>query len=952
MLSFKKIFNESPDHVRASNLLLHWTDEDTVTFMVTPELWIFSDGYQITHADIFQSIINQNIWKSNNKKQWSFKGHQSRLIADAYSKGNWNKLTNVFAQAQEKGLTKYLTNRSYFMNFYSQNNSNEEILVGRYWKGKNICSLWNAIDEINPAEIQSLFKFIESVQGNLETLKIEISGYMYSAQELTKTGTPEFKTRWSSSETHKLDPAQMHTMSPELKRKYLERIGAKPKVQNVSFKDRYLKGESVVHESPDRVVIPDPDDDDPFQDNEAGFWDGFTFYSHRNFLALQKNKSERFTHQDLSTVIVDYMKENPENLQTETPVELKDHDTYILLKGNLSFLKDDISIFGKARFNHSTLKYFLDHHILMGRVWPKYKIVSFWNPVKYLNEKDLDLAANLLQTYYNLDPQTMIWDIRMSDEQWTTILSELSNEDLAILPSKRLHESNFVSLTFSVLKKIVTNTHIDIKKQKEKQKKEQEEDIKLLRDLGLQPHTISPELKGQVLKQQGAVPKKPLDIRDKFLRGESFKTIFKMVQESPDQLGDIDFTQGLTFIYTPNYQAWSNKAHDTHIHWTFADKLQSLYEQKKHKKEDMTSPLKLTLPVSNVYSEWGNFHFEGDLPLAVAQLQDGNRSKIIRRQGSDLIILGRYFPQIKTVSLWNPAEYLNKNIILSLREFIHEKYNAPLTVKFEVPIIKGRKEDLDDMFLEELPFHTFSTHALINFVEKNPLSSRKEIQAQSNIHTLSPEIKGQVMKQQGIKPKIPLDFKDKYLRGESFHYIFQTIEESPDHIYRDADTIVDYQDGLSYSGYFFPGKNWWILGKDEPNDGGHHILRRKIQDQDTTLLSNYDYREDNSYFLARLPDAIQMRLFHLDKVFTKWGPITEYTPEFKKAIVDMIQGLNQDPKEWQFEIPDKDNNKYILLSWEEFENLNPGKASEIKPTPSAQLLQIKKYNLDRKLQGD
>lgn len=224
----------------------------------------------------------------------------------------------------------------------------------------------------------------------------------------------------------------------------------------MKFEELY---KTIITEDPDVPTVPE---DHPAYGKHLAPSnpDATTFVLYNDFRLIDSTHrfkyKQRNYHGMLFTDLYYYM-ENPKR-------GLKD----IIMKGNIpEQLKEKM-----PWDRDSMLSYFPE--LILGRIWRRSKFIAFWNTKQYV-KKQFPNIINFIKYDMGANPTQFTFDIEDEPYSYEEAIKEMS-------PRARITSSNYSAINRGI-------------------------------------HELSPEIKGQVMKELGVQPKVPVDIRDKYVRG-------------------------------------------------------------------------------------------------------------------------------------------------------------------------------------------------------------------------------------------------------------------------------------------------------------------------------------------------------------------------------------------------------------------------------------------------
>mgnify|MGYP001008518813 CR=1 FL=1 len=267
----------------------------------------------------------------------------------------------------------------------------------------------------------------------------------------------------------------------------------------ISFKTYFY---SLIKESPD--TLPNAHWTDP---------DARAFIVHPDFFCLAMVKGVK--HSDMLIKLNELVANHQGNIVQ--PVK----EGGILYQGNFSQIEPVLN-FTKNGNRSYLLKY--SHHkklgVLVGRIWVDKKEISFWNNIQDVNLNSINKVLNVIEQYFHRDLSTFTWEVFEKEnpgeqpKEATYTLDELEDRLQEDTDDQEYEDVSDHGET------AVTQTH--------GQKNPQWDKL----------HLTPPDKKGQAMKKMGIVPKKPIDIKDRYKLGlESFKPHFyQTILEMPQRI--------------------------------------------------------------------------------------------------------------------------------------------------------------------------------------------------------------------------------------------------------------------------------------------------------------------------------------------------------------------------------------------------------------------------------
>lgn len=215
-----------------------------------------------------------------------------------------------------------------------------------------------------------------------------------------------------------------------------------------------------------------------------------------------------------------------------------------------------------------------------------------------------------------------------------------------------------------------------------------------------------------------------------------FGELYSILYESPDLYTFNKNTEDARLLKWLSFDAVCFIATDHNVFWewgiTHGDIIQNFNDLADHKKIESFKASNSDDPTLEEF-----IHFMDNM--------GGGRDSILRNVPG--VIMGRLWSEAKVISFWNPITHFNPINIKTIIEFISKnKLGDPQSYTYEVQSLKFTYEQ----FLE---IHT------IKFTTSSKFDPH-------TIHTINPALKGKVMKQQGIKPKMPIPIHQKYQNME------------------------------------------------------------------------------------------------------------------------------------------------------------------------------------------
>lgn len=300
-------------------------------------------------------------------------------------------------------------------------------------------------------------------------------------------------------------------------------------------------------------------------------------------------------------------------------------------------------------------------------------------------------------------------------------------------------------------------------------------------------HLVSPENKGEVMKNMGIKPKQALGAERRFAMGESqeFKDFFQEAMTgkrertyTPD---DIYNKPGAhTFLFHGHTKAYFDGDRDfslTHGHLLILMKKHILKQNKYDFQPDPWLNAK-SLKLAENY-----FHLEGPIDDSLIEYFQKERSETYMLRHNilnsvDGVFLGRIWKSenlfTTIMAFWNdPTEFfpIDKKTVL---EFFKIYNTDPTNFHFTFTRDKYSEMTYDEFFgIQELP---------------KP-EQKKPSNTSNIVHTLPPEQKGLVMKDMGIKPKPAKGIFQRFAFGENLEFKDFYLEATQNFIDKIKDSI-------------------------------------------------------------------------------------------------------------------------------------------------------------------
>lgn len=402
--------------------------------------------------------------------------------------------------------------------------------------------------------------------------------------------------------------------------------------------------------------------------------------------------------------------------------------------------------------------------MLVGRVWPEHKIISFWNEQRDV----IKLWANVRKMF--VDNTKALGDLRSYKIDW--VEREESSDPFASAgtlegPEQKTGNEPEVNGQMNFFEKIF-NTPVLLDRLSSAK----------LKQIRNKVHVMEPELKAQIMKaNHGALVNKGAEIADKLgMSVAEFRSLWSLdentLNEDPDNVDTNDDNlhynddDTVAFFCTKNYSIIAPRK----THWEIMEEIRKIrlnQTSEKFQDEEMV--------VSNDYElEKDIFDTDSNLHKFLDKPKGNFRSDISG------FISGRLWTASKTISFWNnQIDVLNNWEAVeqmfndhSRRIGILDKYNVDFIERdsSEIPLTPAKsiskpknnvkvgsdrfatEPTLDTTDYENLP--TIDADKQLNFFDKifrNPilldkLSSAQLKKIQNKIHVMPPELKAQIMK--------------------------------------------------------------------------------------------------------------------------------------------------------------------------------------------------------------
>lgn len=289
------------------------------------------------------------------------------------------------------------------------------------------------------------------------------------------------------------------------------------------------------------------------------------------------------------------------------------------------------------------------------------------------------------------------------------------------------------------------------------------------------------------------------------------------------------------------------------------------------------------------------------------------------------MIIGRIDLRKKLVSVWNSYSRIYSEDIRKLLK-IPELYNEnPKEYKFQ---------------FYESEFYSYDD--VVNQRVEKPKSFSSDLSAKI-VHNVNPVLKHQVLKNLGVRPKVPLGAQQRFQMGESL------IKENPDHIRprlnpsSNNGNAIRYDNTSNleecYSVFFYKNPNneyKYFYRKDDNSEAGHDNLTTKLK---MTALNYFDKSDiiseepiEEVYQNFSRMSAVELRVWKINKICSFWN-------SYDKNLVDVtfrvLKRLHQNPKDYIFETNSRTyspnfDDEYVY-SYKEFSSGKKEETEEKKP---------------------
>lgn len=256
----------------------------------------------------------------------------------------------------------------------------------------------------------------------------------------------------------------------------------------------------------------------------------------------------------------------------------------------------------------------------------------------------------------------------------------------------------------------------------------------------------------------------------------------KIVKESPDnyfhrQGNNVTkmehYAKGsCTFITTPSFKLWSRNAHTTHYDLCYATRCAILKAGYIHDLKKANAEY--------VIPSGANVFIQGNLLNYIDFFESGHIGRnglfLFAQTKNEEAMLGRIWTKQKIASFWNPLSLLKRSDLIPIIHFFQDilKINADdVTYEFT-----DNDETIDADPTAEAIFKNFTFKELCMKIhhQNNPPKEeiKKEEKPKFNIsnalHSIAPELKGNMLKAMGIKPKLPpLSIQQKFALNQDSH---------------------------------------------------------------------------------------------------------------------------------------------------------------------------------------
>lgn len=262
-------------------------------------------------------------------------------------------------------------------------------------------------------------------------------------------------------------------------------------------------------------------------------------------------------------------------------------------------------------------------------------------------------------------------------------------------------------------------------------------------------HTLPPEKKGEVLKAMGVKPKAPLGAQQRYAMGESFKEFFNESAEYVEgtvngKSVNASYSNGdaRAFIIEKDFNIIANN--EDNYHWELIAAIFNEQKRAKYKTHGIPSE-----------------EFLSKLPEITST--SNSRGNLLVK--CPYVIQGRLWLDKKCIGFWNKIGQLKENFSYIVKLFNDNNINP-------------------DEFIWEIPGYdnlvTFEDFKKELNIAPSPTEKSNEVEDwQKKIHLAPAQIKGDLLKAKGIKPKPSMGVQQRYLNGESLNFkdFFNVIQE-------------------------------------------------------------------------------------------------------------------------------------------------------------------------------
>ena len=369
----------------------------------------------------------------------------------------------------------------------------------------------------------------------------------------------------------------------------------------------------------------------------------------------------------------------------------------------------------------------LDSNSIIGRMWFRQNMISFWHSTENFNKIQLKNLW-IIMDYHGLNPQTSMFEFGrhvFDYQQFVDMVERQNVEAVDTLSTSQTAEAP-------------------------------EPPPAKLQPWQQAIHMIAPDKKADALKAAGIRPKTPipLPVKQKSTTSESFLSFFK---ESPDTFNSkghdkssprlaCDKIDARAFMVVDNIivLARTNRIYHHHM----IELLQLFLTSDKGREMAEKQIEVINIPSKQLRQE-------------ILMITDTNRESILNMPNN---VVGRLWLEHRRVSFWNDS-FSPQSIPLIEKAIMFYNKN-PANMTYEI----GEEEATCD-------FDQF-----VQWVNGQNPEPQQQVQPwQQQVHMMSPEFKGDALKQMGVKPKPAMGAELRYARGESTNNEFQTfIKESPD----------------------------------------------------------------------------------------------------------------------------------------------------------------------------